>query len=49
MLLPSLSLSTPPSLPVKTSRSPVQCLLRYQTFLNLELHKGSVRGVGARV
>ena len=47
--LPTLSPLLPPSCPMKTSRSPVQCLLRYQTFLNLELHKGSVRGVGARV
>lgn len=36
---------------MKTSRSPVQCLLRYQVFLNLEVHKGLVgvvalKGVG---
>ena len=53
--LPSLLPSLPPILPLtlfllllcplKTSRSPVQCLLRYQTFLNFEIHKGLVRGV----
>lgn len=50
-LLPSPSHTPPLTLflllfyPLKTNRSPVQCLLRYQTFLNFEIHKGLVTGV----